>query len=183
MPVHIALLRAVNLPKHGQVSMADLRDLLVRLTFTEPRSLLQSGNLVFRSGPISRAQLEGVLEAAAKKSLGLETDFIVRTAAEWNEVVAANPFRHEAESDPSHLVVMALRAKADPARVEALRAAIRGREVVGAHGKQLYIVYPDGIGRSRLTVALIEKKLGTRGTGRNWNTALKLSAAAAELSR
>jgi uncharacterized protein (DUF1697 family) len=50
-------------------------------------------------------------------------------------------------------------------------------------GKQLYIVYPDGIGRSRLTVALIEKKLGTRGTGRNWNTALKLAAAAAELSR
>jgi uncharacterized protein (DUF1697 family) len=78
---------------------------------------------------------------------------------------------------------MPLKAKADPARVEALRSAIRGREIVRAVGKQLYIVYPDGIGRSRLTVALIENKLGTRGTGRNWNTALKLAAAAAELSR
>jgi uncharacterized protein (DUF1697 family) len=183
VPVHIALLRAINLPRHGQVAMADLRDLLVRLGFTEPRSLLQSGNLVFRTAPISSARLEGVLEAEARKHLGLETDFIVRTSTEWREVVAANPFPREAESDPGHLVVMPLKAKAHPARVEALRSAIRGREIVRAVGKQLYIVYPDGIGRSRLTVALIEKKLGTRGTGRNWNTALKLAAAAAELSR
>jgi uncharacterized protein (DUF1697 family) len=183
VPVHIALLRAINLPRHGQVAMADLRDLLVRLGFTEPRSLLQSGNLVFRTAPISSARLEGVLEAEARKHLALETDFIVRTSTEWREVVAANPFPREAESDPGHLVVMPLKAKADPARVEALRSAIRGREIVRAVGKQLYIVYPDGIGRSRLTVALIEKKLGTRGTGRNWNTALKLAAAAAELSR
>jgi len=163
--------------------MADLRDLLARLGFTEPRSLLQSGNLVFRTGPITCARLEAILEEEAAKQLGLETDFIVRTAAEWNEVVAANPFPREAKGDPGHLVVIPLKAKADPARVEALRLAITRREVVQAHDKQLYIVYPDGIGRSRLTIALIEKKLGTRGTSRNWNTTLKLAAAAAELSR
>lgn len=163
--------------------MADLRDLLARLGFTEPRSLLQSGNLVFRTGPISCARLEAVLETEARKRLGLETDFIVRTAAEWNQAVAANPFPDEAERDPGHLVVILLKAKADPARVEALRSAISGREVVRAHDKQLYIVYPDGMGRSRLTIALIEKKLGTRGTGRNWNTTLKLAAAVADLSR
>jgi uncharacterized protein (DUF1697 family) len=56
----------------------------------------------------------------------------------------------------------------------ALKAAIKGREIVRAKGRELYIVYPDGIGRSKLTIALIEKKLNTRGTGRNWNTVLKL---------
>jgi len=40
------------------------------------------------------------------------------------------------------------------------------------------MVYPDGIGRSRLTSAVIENKLGTRGTARNWNTVLKLAALA-----
>ena len=62
--------------------------------------------------------------------------------------------------------------------IEALQQAIKGREVVAATGKHLYIVYPDGIGRSRLTNAVIDRQLGTRGTGRNWNTVLKLAALA-----
>ena len=66
---------------------------------------------------------------------------------------------------------------APPAKkVEALRAAVRGRETMRCEGKELYVVYPDGIGRSKLTGTLIESKLGTRGTARNWNTVLKLAA-------
>ncbi len=64
----------------------------------------------------------------------------------------------------------------------ALQAAITGPETVRAKGRQAYIVYPNGIGRSRLTSKLIERKLGTRTTGRNWNTVLKLGAAATGLA-
>jgi len=71
-----------------------------------------------------------------------------------------------------------LRRAPDAKAVKALQAAIQGREVVRASGTHLYIVYPDGVGRSRLTNALIEKKLDTRGTARNWNTVLKLNALA-----
>ena len=60
------------------------------------------------------------------------------------------------------------------AQVSALQAAIKGREIVKARGKQAYFVYPDGVGRSKLTIQVIEKALGTRGTARNWNTVLKL---------
>jgi uncharacterized protein (DUF1697 family) len=60
-------------------------------------------------------------------------------------------------------------------RVDSLRASIKGPEIIQSDGKQLYVVYPAGIGGSKLTGALIEKKLGTRGTGRNWNTVLKLA--------
>ncbi|HZE75935.1 MAG TPA: hypothetical protein VE091_11545, partial [Gemmatimonadales bacterium] len=67
----------------------------------------------------------------------------------------------------------------DAQAVKLLNAAITGREIVRADGKHAYIVHPDGVGRSRLTNAIIEKKLGTRGTGRNWNTVLKLGALAA----
>ena len=58
--------------------------------------------------------------------------------------------------------------------MKALQDAIKGREVVKARGKQAYFVYPDGMGRSKLTIKMIEKALGTRGTARNWNTVLKL---------
>jgi len=173
---HIALLRAINLAGHNAVPMADLRDLLTRLGFRDVRSLLQTGNLVFQSDGSAGARLERLLEVEAKKRLRLETDFFVRSRQEWRTVIKRNPFPREAQSDPAHLVVMFLKDATDATSVRALQAAITGSEVVRRVGKQLYVVYPDGIGRSRLTNAIIEKKLGTRGTGRNWNTVLKLGA-------
>ena len=177
MPTYVALLRAVNVAK-TQVAMADLRAVLEKMGFAEVRTLLQSGNVVFREGGKSSAQLEKLLEAEAKKRMALETDFMVRTAAEWEALVAGNPFPREAKADPAHLLVMFLKDAPAPEAVGALQAAVVGREVVRAAGKQAYLVYPDGIGRSRLTTAVIEKNLATRGTGRNWNTVLKLAALA-----
>ena len=93
-------------------------------------------------------------------------------------MIARNPLRDEAARDPSHLLVMFLKDAVEAKDVKALQTAITGREIVRGDGKHLYIVYADGIGRSRLTNAAIEKKLGTSGTGRNWNTVLKLGAMA-----
>ena len=84
------------------------------------------------------------------------------------------PFPKEAKDDPSHLLAVVLKDAVTPANVTALQKAIIGREVVRGTGRCVYIVYPDGIGNSKLTAAIIEKRLGTRGTARNWNTVLKL---------
>ena len=73
---------------------------------------------------------------------------------------------------------MLLKDAPESAAVSGLQKAIVGREVVRATGRQAYIVYPDGVGRSRLTTALIERKLGTRCTLRNWNTVVKLGTLA-----
>jgi uncharacterized protein (DUF1697 family) len=169
----VGLLRAINLGSHNKVSMADLRALMTALGLAEPQTLLQSGNVVFRSDA-SPAELEVQLEQAAATRLGLHTDFFVRSAKEWRALVDNNPFPKEARADPSHLLAVVLRQEVPPRTVEGLQQSIIGREIVRAKGRCLYVVYPEGIGRSRLTSALIEKKLGTRGTARNWNTVLKL---------
>jgi uncharacterized protein (DUF1697 family) len=176
MSSHIALLRAVNLAGHNRVGMAELRSLVTTLGYSDGRTLLQSGNLVFRAGRRSSAVLERQLEVESRARLGFATDFFVRTAQEWAAVVERNPFPAEARRDPSHLLLFCLKDAPAPPRVEELQAAIVGREVVRAEGRHAWIVYPDGIGRSRLTNAVIERTLGTRGTGRNWNTVLKLLA-------
>jgi uncharacterized protein (DUF1697 family) len=176
MAVHLALLRAVNVGGRRPILMADLRDLLLALGFVGARSLLQSGNLVFRSNARTGTDLEGFLEQEAAKRLDLHTDFMVRTEEEWKRIVADNPFPEEAKCDPGHLVVMFLKRAPGAKEVEALQAAITGPEVVGIHGREAYMVYPAGIGRSRLTNTFVEKKLGTRGTARNWNTVLKLAS-------
>ncbi|MBI4233388.1 MAG: DUF1697 domain-containing protein [Chloroflexi bacterium] len=178
MTIHVALLRSINVGGHKQVAMADLRDLCTRLGFDDARSLLQSGNLVFRSDARKGAALERLLETEAEKRLGLRTDFFVRTVEQWRSVVARNPFREEAKRDPSHLLVMFLKGAPQAGGMEALRAAITGPEVVRAEGREAYLVYPNGIGRSRVTNILIEKKLSKCATGRNWNTVLKLDALA-----
>ena len=178
MTTCVALLRGINVGGRKQVAMADLRDVLTRLGFGDARSLLQSGNLVFRSAERAGAPLERLLETEVERRLALKTEIFVRTSTEWGDVIAANPFPEEADRDPGHLVVMFLKDRPGAREVEALRGAVTGREIVRAEGRHAYIVYPDGIGRSRLTNALIEKKLGTRGTGRNWNTVLKLGALA-----
>jgi uncharacterized protein (DUF1697 family) len=179
MTRYVALLRAVNLAGRRSVSMSDLRLMLDSLGLAEPRSLLQSGNVVFGSRA-NAIELEGLLETETEKRFGLRTEYFVRSAREWSALVAANPFRAEAERDPAHLLVLFLKDTAAPARVRALQKAIAGRELVRASGRQAYAVYPDGIGRSRLTIAIIEKHLSTHATGRNWNTVLKLGALAKE---
>jgi uncharacterized protein (DUF1697 family) len=179
--MQVALLRAVNIGPHGKIAMSDLRELMTELGLQDGKTLLQSGNMVFRGGSKAGSALERQLEDETKKRFDLETDFFVRTAAEWNAVVAANPFPDEARKDPSHLVVIFLKEAIKPAAVTALQAAIAGREVARCQGKnvrEVYITYPDGIGNSKVTNTLLEKKLGTSGTGRNWNTVLKLQALA-----
>ncbi len=174
----IALLRAVNVGGRKPVPMSDLRGWLEELGFADVRSLLQSGNVVFRSDAVGSADIERFLEAEAAKRLQLTTDFFVRTVPEWKGVVERNPFEEEAERDPSHLVVLFLKGVPGSANVEALQASISGPEIVRFDGRQAYAVYPAGIGESRLTIATIEKKLGMRCTGRNWNTVSKLFAIA-----
>jgi uncharacterized protein (DUF1697 family) len=169
--MHIALLRGINVGGNKMVAMSELRELAGRLGLKEARTLLQSGNLVFRSNK-KPAQLETMLE---KELEGV--DVFVRTAEEWAEIVAGNAFPDEAKRDPARLVVMLLKK---PASAAALRAAIVGREVARGDGRHLYLYYADGQGRSKLTNAVIERTLGTRGTARNWNTVMKLASLAGE---
>src|SRR4029453_9282390 len=162
MPMHVALLRGINVGGHNPVAMADLRDLLGKLGFADAKSLLQSGNLVFRSDRLTGAKLERLLENETAKQLNVTADYLVRTADEWRTIIAKNPFPAEAKRDPSHLLVMCLKDTAAKKDVKVLEAAIHGPEIVRAMGRQLYLVYPAGIGRSKLTGTLIENKLNTR---------------------
>lgn len=177
MATKIALLRAVNLGGETKVSMSDLRKLLAELGLGNPRTLLQSGNLVFEGGQDGDDELENLLQSETARSLALRTDFFVRGRAEWSSMIANNPFLTETTTDPSHLLVVFLRAQPAEASVRTLDA-LAGPERARTWGRHLYVTYPEGIGRSRLTMSVIERTLGMRGTARNWNTVLKLVALA-----
>ncbi len=171
---YIALLRAVNVAGHNRIRMDALRDMLAGLGLGEPRTLLQSGNAVFNTRARKPGHLERLLGEAARETLGVTTEFFVRTGPEWKEMIRKNPFAAAAKRDPARLIVYCLRGAPAGDRVSDLVGSITGPEVVKLAGRAAYVVYPEGAGRSRLTTGLIEKKLGTICTGRNWNTVLKL---------
>jgi uncharacterized protein (DUF1697 family) len=176
MSIQIALLRGINVGGRSAVTMADLRELFEALEYAHAKTLLQSGNVVFDGGRLTGAALERQLETETAKRFEMSTDYFIRSAAEWKKIVDRNPFPTEAKNDPGHLVVMFLKASPQARHVDDLQASVKGPEVIRRDGKQLYIVYPAGIGRSKLSGTLIERKLGIRGTSRNWNTVLKLAA-------
>ena len=178
MQTHIALLRGINVGGKNLIPMAELRTLAASLGFQGVQTLLQSGNLVVQSEKLSGHELEAHLEVETSKRFGIKPDYVVRTAEEIAAAIASNPFPKEAETDPSHLVVMFLKSEPEPGRFETLRAAVKGSEILALLGRHLFITYPDGIGNSKLTINVIESKLGVRGTARNWNTVSKLAALA-----
>lgn len=182
MATHIALLRGVNIVGRRMVAMSGLRDCLGAIGFADVRTLLQSGNVVFRCDGQRNEELERLLEAEFLKRLNLQTHVLVRSARQWANLIAGNPFVNEAVQDPGHLLAMVAKRRVTAKAVAALKAAIAktgGRESAGESNGQVYLYFPDGVGRSRVTTALIERALSTPVTGRNWNTVLKLADACA----
>ena len=174
MRTHVALLRGINVGGNKKVKMAELKALLEGLGLDDPATLLQSGNVVFRSKGRTDEELERLLENATEKELGVKCDYFVRTAAEWRKLIAAKPFPEMGEKDPSHLLMICLRKKPEAAALKAVREAVKGPEKIEAVGNHLFVCYPDGIGTSTLPKTPGWKKLGGVGTGRNWNTVQKL---------
>ena len=172
---HVALLRGINVGGNTTIGMSDLRELISAAGFADPQTLLRSGNVVFRSRTKNSAPLERTLEAAIVRAFAMSSDVLIRTADEWAEIIGRNPFPREAKDDPGHLLVMAFKDSPSQSAVKALQKSIVGREIVRADGRQAYFVYPDGVGTSKLTHTKIEKALATRGTARNWNTAMKIA--------
>jgi uncharacterized protein (DUF1697 family) len=173
---YAALLRGINVGGNKKVPMADLRAMTARLGFDDPKTLLQSGNLVFSAKSQPMNKLEELLEAATKKHIGAECSYLLRNADEWAKIVAANPFKTEAKADPAHLAVTFCREAPAAAALQALKSEIRGKEEFKAVGRELFVWYPDGMGTSRLALALSKNRLGTICTARNWNTVTKVGA-------
>jgi uncharacterized protein (DUF1697 family) len=170
----VAFLRAVNVGGTAMIAMAELKALAEDIGLAEPKTLLQSGNLVFEAGGKTAAAIEKLLEREIAERLGVEPDVMVRTARQIKAAIARNPFPKEAKNDPSLLHVRFLKTQASAAAVASLSRAIKGREVVKGGGGEVFIYFPDGAGNSKLTNAVIERHLA-RGTSRNWNTVTKLA--------
>jgi uncharacterized protein (DUF1697 family) len=181
MTVAVSLLRAINLGGKNTVRMDALRAAHEGLGLKDVQTYIQSGNAVFRTKLKNPNAIGRQLEDAIEKSHGFRPPVIVRTAAELRDVVARNPFAGRKDVEPNKLAVLFLAGKPEPAAAEKLRGIKVGPEEFHLSGSELYVYFPEGMGRSKFSAALVDKTLQTTATARNWNTVTKLLAMAEAL--
>ena len=179
MATYVALLRAVNVGGTGKLSMADFRAVMKKLGYENIETYIQSGNAVFDAKKPAAA-VARELAAALEKHTGAPVGVILRTHEELGRVIKANPFAGEAAADGARVHVAFLAGQALPTAKPAFEAIVAKyparRDRYQVAGDVIYFHYPDGAGESKFTGKALEKAIGVIGTGRNWNTVLKLLA-------
>ena len=153
--------------------VAEQRAMAEAMGLKNPRTLLASGNLVVESAALPEA-LERDIEAAMERTFGLRVAAVVRTPDQWAALIAANPFPDEAAAHPAKVLAMVMKDGIKAGALEACRELAAGGERVEAVGDVLYFWFPNGQGESGIFKKATPRMLGM-GTGRNWNTVLKLA--------
>jgi uncharacterized protein (DUF1697 family) len=172
--VMISMLRGVNVGGHNMIKMDALRTLYESLGLLDVQTYVQSGNVVFRTKESGADLLGKRIENAIEKTFGFRPGVVLRKAAEMRAAIAKNPFVSRQGIDPSKLLVTFLAADPGPeARGNAL-AIKTFPEELRIDGREVYIYFPNGMARPKMSWPRIEKALKTFGTGRNWNTVNKL---------
>ncbi|MBE1486170.1 DUF1697 domain-containing protein [Plantactinospora soyae] len=186
MTQYVALLRGINVGSGNRIGMADLRRIVTDLGHEDVKTYLQSGNVVFgaepgagKGGAPGPDRLATAIRKAVADELGVDVPVLVRSGAELAALAAENPYL-KSERDETKLLVAFLAGA--PATDKAAELTVPGTDTAEftLAGREIYLHYPDGFGRTKFSNAYLEKQLGTVSTTRNWKTVRALAELAAD---
>jgi uncharacterized protein (DUF1697 family) len=181
MTVMISMLRGVNVGGHNRIKMDALRALYEFLKLRDAQTYVQSGNVIFRTDEQDVARLAKRIEDGIERKFGFRPDVILRTAAEMRDAIARNPFAKRRGIEPGKLLVSFLASDPGEEARKKLRQMKCDPEELRVEGREVYIYFPNGMGRSKLPWAGLDKMLKTPATGRNWNSVTKMLEMAEKL--
>jgi uncharacterized protein (DUF1697 family) len=171
----IALLRGINVGRTNRLPMADLRSTIESLGCRDVTTYIQSGNVVFEaSDELDESTLASLIGRAVADRHGLDVPIVLRTAAEIVHIAGAHP---DATSgiDPKLLHVLLLDRPPSNDLREAIDPGPYQPDGWTVDGRQIYVRYPNGSARSKLTIDVFEQAFDVTATARNLNTVRKLA--------
>jgi uncharacterized protein (DUF1697 family) len=171
MATWIVLLRGVNVGGANRLAMSDLRNLVATLGHTDVSTYIQSGNIVMTSARSDRETIAEEMCAGIATSFGHKVSAVLRTPDELRAALAANPF---ASDEGTRVLITFLSAAPSPDDIAVLERDRFVPDQFEVLGSELYGYYPNGAGRSKMTLDYFEKRLHVHGTARNLNTVAKL---------
>jgi uncharacterized protein (DUF1697 family) len=169
----VALLRGVNVGGKNKLPMKDLAAICTDAECRDVATFIQSGNVIFDASSKLATQLPGRIAGRIDERFGYRTPVILRTTEQLAAVVANNPFLQRGVAE-ALLHVLFLPAPAAPDRVDALDPNRSVPDAFAAFGSEVYLMLPNGAGRTKLTNDYFDARLATMSTGRNWRTVTKL---------
>jgi uncharacterized protein (DUF1697 family) len=169
----IVLLRGINVGGANRLAMADLRELVTDLGYEGVSTYIQSGNIVMTSPRSDRSVMATEICEGIATKFGPKVSAVLRTPAELRVALAHNPFS-AAESVGTHVYITFFSGSPSPDQVALLERDRFLPDQFEVIGSELYGCYPNGSGRSKMTLDYFEKRLQVRGTARNLNTVAKL---------
>jgi uncharacterized protein (DUF1697 family) len=181
MPVLISMLRGINVGGHNMIGMEALRAMYAALGLRDAQTYVQSGNVVFRTDERDVVALGPRIETAIERKFGFRPAVILRSGPELKRVIARNPFASRPEIEPNKLLVMFLGTNPAAEALSKVRAIKADPEELRLDGSHIYIYFPNGMGRPKLSWLTVEKILRVPATGRNWNSVTKLAEMAEKL--
>lgn len=172
MATWIALFRGINVGGKNILPMKELKEILQEKGYTQVKTYIQSGNVVFQGPQTNAEHIADHIGDAVLDSHGFQPRVIVLSVEDLEQAAAANPFP-EAEEEPKSLHLYFLAESPKCLDLKALNDIKSGTESFAIVGKVFYLHAPKGIGRSKLA-ARAEKLIGVAGTARNWRTVSKV---------
>lgn len=182
MPVLVSFLRGINVGGHAKIQMDALRTLYGSLKLQDPQTYIQSGNVIFKSSERNFTHIANQIQKAIEKKFGCRPEVILRSTAEMRAIVDRNPFAGRPKIEPTKLLVSFLSGHPAKDAGENLRLLAIQPEELHLINRELYIYFPNGVGKSRLPWARVDKALKTPGTGRNWNSVIKILEIAEDMA-
>jgi uncharacterized protein (DUF1697 family) len=170
---YIALLRGINVSGKNRIPMAKLRSICAETGCERVNTYIQSGNVVFRSS-MSAEALEERFENAIAQEFDITIPVIVRKASTWQRYLKTNPFPDEANKEANWVLLCLSKRPPRPTAASDLQQRATHGERVTMTGDAIWIHYANGIARSKLTPAVLDRLAGSSVTARNWRTVLKI---------
>src|SRR5215469_3934367 len=167
MTRYVSLFRGINVGGNQIVRLAALKELHASLGLHDVQTYIQSGNVVFTGDTSDVAQIQRDIEDGFAETFGFRVKVMVCSAAELNAIIENNPFQNQLERESNRIIALFLESDPSSTALEDIQKTYAGPEEIHIIGKETFIYYPEGMGRSKLSNVFLEKKLKTAGTARN----------------
>jgi uncharacterized protein (DUF1697 family) len=173
MTKYVALRRGIT-PLNPNMRNDKLRDLFEELGFTNVKTVISSGNVIFETPRKDLKKLEEMIESAILAQLGYTSTTIIRSGEQLQILMEAKPFDEREHTKQTNLTVTFLKNK-PPTELNALRdTKHEGYEILGMHDKAVYSVLDLTSAKTPQLMSWLERQLGKEITTRTWNTVQKI---------
>ena len=172
MKTFIALFRGINVSGQKTIKMEDLRKAFSKWGFSDVKTYIQSGNVVFKTAATSTPeQIRDLLKSKVKEDFGYDVQIFIRTKAELEEIIQDNPFKEE-KRERTYFTMLDVVPQLE--KIDGIESHEYAPEEFRYVRRTIYFYSPKGYGKAKMNNNFFESKLKVNATTRNFNTLRKL---------